>query len=110
MIIDFKSVDEQKILGFKGGQGEVITRNVVDDKCKIMLTTLKPGSSSGLHLHEQNSEVIYVLEGPITFHIDGKTEVAHSGQVHYCPQGHQHYMENLTGHDVKYFALVAEHH
>lgn len=110
MVIDFNEIDEQAIEGFKGGAGQLLMRSFADDKCKIMLSTLKPGASSGLHTHEQNCEIIYVLEGTLTFHYDQEIETVHAGQVHYCPMGHQHYMENLTSTDVKYFAIVPEYH
>ncbi len=42
MIIDFKDIEETKIMGFKGGQGELDTRNYVDEKVKIMKSILKP--------------------------------------------------------------------
>lgn len=110
MVIDFNEIDEQAIEGFKGGAGQLLMRSFADDKCKIMLSTLKPGASSGLHTHEQNCEIIYVLDGTLTFHYDQEIEIVYAGQVHYCPMGHQHYMENLTSTDVKYFAIVPEHH
>ena len=110
MVIDFNDIEELAIDGFKGGRGRLYSRNYADEKCKIMLSTLTPGASSGSHVHERNCEVIYVLEGTLTFHYDGRVEEAHAGEVHYCPRGHSHYMENLTEHDVKYFAVVPEHH
>jgi quercetin dioxygenase-like cupin family protein len=110
MIIDFNKLNEEQIFGFKGGKGELDTRNYTDEKCKIMYSTLKPGASSGLHSHDQNCEIIYVLRGKLTFHYDDKVEEAVAGQAHYCPMGHSHYMENLTSDDVTYFAVVPEHH
>lgn len=110
MIIDFSKIKEDKIIGFKGGKGELDTRNFVDEKCKIMKSVLKPGASSGNHIHAGNCEIIYVLHGEITFHYDGNTEVACVGQVHYCPCSHSHYFENLTTEDAEYFAIVPEHH
>ena len=53
---------------------------------------------------------MYILKGELTYHYDGKIEVAHAGQVHYCPMGHNHYFENLTNEDVEYLAIVPEHH
>ena len=58
MVIDFNDLDEQTIEGFKGGKGTLVTRNFADDKCKIMLSTLKPGASTGLHTHVDNCEVV----------------------------------------------------
>ena len=90
MVIDFEKIAEAHLEGFKGGQGKLDTRNYVDDKVKIMYSTLRPGASTGLHTHEGNCEIIYV--------------------VHYCPMNHAHYMENLTDHDLVYLAIVPEHH
>lgn len=110
MIIDFQQQEEVQITGFKGGSGELLMRSYVDEKNRMMLTTVKPGASSGLHSHDQNSELIYVLKGTLTFHCDDIVEQARAGQVHYCPMGHSHYMVNETDDDVVYFAIVAEHH
>ena len=110
MIIDFNDIEETRIKGFKGGQGELLTRNYVDEKVRIMEGILRPGASSGPHTHEGNCEIMYILKGELTYHYDGKTEVAQAGQVHYCPTTHRHYFENLTAEDVEYLAIVPEHH
>ncbi len=108
MILDFNQIEEAQIEGFKGGQGLLLTRNYVDDNCKIMRSVLAPGASTGLHEHVQNCEIILVLKGTLTFHYDDRTENCAEGEVHYCPKGHAHYMENLTDAPVEYFAVVAE--
>ena len=108
MIIDFKNIAPKTIEGFKGGKGELVARNFTDNDCKIMRQTLKPHASTGLHKHETNCEIIFVLSGTATLHYDGITETATAGQAHYCPKGHEHYMENLTDDDVEYFAVVPE--
>ena len=110
MVIDFDKIPEVQQMDFKGGKGALDTRNSVDDKVRIMYSTLRPGASSGLHTHENNCEVVYVISGEATFHYDGQMETVRVGQCHYCPMGHSHYMENLTDHDVVYLAIVAEHH
>ena len=110
MVIDFDKIPEVHQMDFKGGKRALDTRNSVDDKVRIMYSTLRPGASSGLHTHENNCEVVYVISGEATFHYDGQMETVRVGQCHYCPMGHSHYMENLTDHDVVYLAIVAEHH
>lgn len=110
MKIDFDRIREAHLEGFKGGNGKLDTRNFVDDKVKIMYSTLRSGASSGLHTHEGNCEIVYVISGEATFHYDDEVEVVRVGQVHYCPEGHSHYMENLTDHDLVYLAIVPEHH
>ncbi len=109
MIIDFDKIKEESVMNFKGGQGELLTRNYVDGKCKIMKSCLRPGASSGLHRHEGNCEIVYVISGTATFHYDGGVETASEGQVHYCPEGHSHYMKNNTDNDLIYLAIVPEH-
>ena len=108
MTIDFDEIAPKSIDGFKGGKGELIVRNYEDSDCKIMRHTLTPGASSGLHRHTGNCEIVFVLKGTATFHYDGHTETVTAGQVHYCPKGHEHYMENLTDSNVEYFAVVPE--
>ena len=110
MVIDFEKITEAHIDGFKGGQGRLDTRNFVDDKAKIMYSTLRPGASTGLHTHEGNCEIILVISGTATVHYGDTVETVRAGQCHYCPEGHSHYMENLTDHDLVYFAVVPEHH
>ena len=87
MVIDFEKIAEAHLEGFKG-----------------------PGASTGLHVHEGNCEIIYVVSGTATFHYDDAVEEVRQGQVHYCPMNHSHYMENLTDHDLVYLAIVPEHH
>lgn len=106
MIIDFEKIPEERIEGFKGGKGLLLTHNYVDNNVRIMRSTLTPSASSGEHEHSTNCEIIYILKGTMTFHYDGKTELCHAGQVHYCPQGHSHWFENQTDENVEYYAFV----
>lgn len=108
MVIDFNGMAEARIMGFKGGEGELRTRNYVDENIKIMRSALAPGASSGDHPHEVNCEVIYVLKGVMTFFCDGEKESVAAGQVHYCPKGHVHHFINETPEAVEYLAIVPE--
>lgn len=109
MIIDYKKINEETIMDFKGGHGELQTRNYIDKDNKIMLSRLKPGASSGYHKHEQNSEIVYIIDGHGHFDYDDGTEEFHTGDVHYCPMGHSHAMHNDGDTDLIYFAIVPEH-
>lgn len=108
MIIDFKKIEENSIINFKGGKGELDTRNFVDSMNKIMLSKLKPGASSGFHIHETNCEIVYILQGEGFFKYDNTIEKIKAGQVHYCPKGHGHSMINDGKEDLVYFAIVPE--
>lgn len=109
MIIDFNNIEEQRITGFKGGNGDVLTRNFVDAKNKIMISRLQPGANSGYHKHENNSEIVYILSGKGHFDYDGGHEEVQAGSVHYCPMGHAHAMYNDGDDELVYFAIVPEH-
>ena len=78
MVIDFDKIPEVHQMDFKGGKGALDTRNSVDDKVRIMYSTLRPGASSGLHTHENNCEVVYVISGEATFHYDGQMETVNT--------------------------------
>ncbi len=98
MIINFDKIEEKSIEGFKGGKGTLLTRMADDGNVKIMRNVLKPGSSIGTHTHTDNCEVIYVLEGQLTF-------ICEDG-IHYCPKGKMHTGENRTEEDATFIAFV----
>lgn len=109
MIIDFKKLEETIVPHFKGGEGRYIMKHYTDENVKIMFGKLEPGSSIGLHRHETNSEVMYILSGVATFIYEGQEEVVLPGQVHYNPKGKEHTLMNKGTEDLTFFAVVPEH-
>ena len=63
MIINFNDIENTKIEHFNGGEGFISARMFNDEKNRIMKGKLEPGCSIGLHKHEINSEILYVLKG-----------------------------------------------
>ncbi|MFR1214374.1 MAG: cupin domain-containing protein [Acutalibacteraceae bacterium] len=63
MILDFSKIEETVIPQFYGGEKEIKAHMKIDKNNKILLGTLEPGASIGLHTHETNSEIIYILSG-----------------------------------------------
>lgn len=110
MVIDPDKMEEIALMNFKGGEGELLTRNFADDKCKIMFSRLQPGACSGSHVHGGNCEIVYIINGTATFCYDNTEETVEAGKVHYCPEGHKHYMVNNTKEELYYLAIVPEHH
>ena len=108
MIIDFKSMQEICIPEFKGGIGDTIAKMHVDELGKIMYGKLTPGSSIGLHKHETNSEIIYILSGNAKTIYDDTEESLEAGDCHYCPKGHTHSLINAGKEDLVFFAVVPE--
>lgn len=109
MLIDFAKVDTKVIEHFKGGEKSFAAKMVTDDLNKIIYGRLIPGASIGMHTHEGNSEIIYVLEGQGKMLTDGGEERLHAGLCHYCPQGHAHSFVNDSDADLVFFAVVPEH-
>ena len=109
MKIDFSAVPEQHIDGFKGGAGLFEPRMFTDERNKIMTATLAPGAHIGLHTHEGNSEIVYILEGEAVMVCDGEREILRPGDVSYCPEGHTHSLRNESDRPLRFFAVVPEH-
>ncbi len=108
MIIDFSTMTETVIPQFRGGEKETKTKMMTDACNKIMLGRLEPGASIGLHTHESNSEIIYILQGTGTVLYDETKETVAPGLCHYCPKGHTHSLINSGGEELVFFAVVPE--
>lgn len=109
MIIDFSGIEPTVIKNFRGGEKDTVTRMYVDKNNKIMQGTLEAGASIGVHTHETNSEIIYILEGKGKVLYDGKYEAVEKGSCHYCPMGHSHSLINDSNDTLVFFAVVSEH-
>ncbi len=108
MIIDFNKIPEERKPGFNGEKGELCAKVYAGELNKIMYDRLEPGSSIGYHVHETNSEIIYILAGKADFIYDDGTETVEAGGCHYCPKGHGHSMINNGTDDIVFFAVVPE--
>lgn len=94
MIIDFNKIEEAVIPNFKGGEKEVAARMFFDGAVRILKAKLAPGSSIGLHTHEDSSEVIIIRSGEGKVLYDGEELRVKEGDIHYCPKGHSHTLIN----------------
>ena len=75
MKIVFDSLEEQRMEGFKGGKGIFKPRMHVGNYNKIMKASLEPGGSIGMHVHESNSEIIFVISGKGTVEYDDTSSI-----------------------------------
>ena len=87
MRIVFDDIKESLATNFKGGEKSFASRAFSDGKNKMMKGRLVPGASIGMHRHEGNCEMIYVLEGSGKMLYDGGEERLSAGDFHYCPDG-----------------------
>lgn len=108
MKIVFENITEQAHLKFKGGEGNTNLRKYEDDTIKIMLGRLEPGAFIGLHTHEADCEVVFIVEGEGRAVYDNVEEILKAGECHYCPRGHAHSLINNSDRDLIFYAVVPE--
>lgn len=106
MLIDFKNMTANVIKNFKGGEKEAALKIYDDNQNKIICGKLIPGASIGLHTHETDCEIIYILSGKGKVLYDGEYEIVSTGDCHYCPNGHSHSLINDSDDDLIFFAVV----
>ena len=106
MKLDFNDIPEQVIPRFKGGEKEIAARMFWDGSTRIMRARLDPGATIGLHRHENNREIIYVLSGRGTATTDGVPEPLGPGDCHFCPEDHEHQLVNDGTEPLVFLAVV----
>lgn len=106
MILDFDAIEEQVLPNFKGGEEQFKTHMYTDGACKIMRASLEPGATIGVHTHETDCEIIFMLKGTgVVLYDDGK-EALPAGCCHYCPKGHSHSLRNESDEAIEFYAVV----
>ncbi len=108
MIIDFKRIKSETIKQMRGGEKDVTASMFVDDNNRIMYGKLEPGASIGMHTHETNSEILYILQGNGKMIYDDTEEKLEDGICHYCPKGHSHSLINDSNDDLIFFAVIPQ--
>jgi mannose-6-phosphate isomerase-like protein (cupin superfamily) len=109
MLIDFNKISENITPNFRGGEKNFISKVYADNLNKIMLDRLEPEASIGMHSHDTNSEIIYIISGNAKCLYDDTEEILNDGSCHYCPKGHSHSLINLSSdEDLVFFAIVPE--
>ncbi len=100
MILDFENMAPVSAQHFKGGEGTLQVRKFDDPAMgAVVRLTLPPHTSIGLHTHEGNCEVVYVLAGSGECLYDDTCYPIHRGMVVYCPEHHSHSIRN-TGEET----------
>lgn len=108
MIIDFKNQIAEEFPNFKGGEKSLLAKMYFDGKNRILHGCLKSGATIGLHKHETNSEIIYILKGKGCVKFDDEMLELSEGMCHYCPKGHTHSLINNSDDELVFFAVVPE--
>ena len=90
----------EKIENMIVGDGVVSICNILEKgeykgSARLLGTiTLEPGCSIGAHVHENEEEVFYIIEGTATYNDNGKTEILKKGDSCICLSGETHSIAN----------------
>jgi quercetin dioxygenase-like cupin family protein len=67
-----------------------------NDALSCMFHTVPPMTGPPLHQHQHEDELFYVIEGEVTFQIDGKRTLAKAGSTLFAPRLSVHAFQNFT--------------
>ena len=109
MLIDFDRIEVAELKNFYGGDGALLAKMYKDENNKILKGILESGSNIGLHTHETNSEIVFILSGHGEVLCDGELIPLSAGDCHYCKQGSSHSLRNNAEEPLVFYAVVPEH-
>jgi quercetin dioxygenase-like cupin family protein len=84
----------------RGGKGQAVVTDMLNTgeyfgKARLIATiTLEPGCSIGEHVHENEEEVFYIIQGTAAYNDNGKNEILNQGDSCICYAGQKHSIAN----------------
>ena len=96
----------------RGGNGTVeitsfATPEELNNKGRLFANiTLNPGCGIGFHMHENESELFYVMKGEVVYNDNGTECVCSAGDVMVCPAGTGHAISNNGTEDAEVIAVI----
>lgn len=96
----------------RGGEGSVTIVNIADaadmyDKNRLFAKLIiKPGCSVGYHVHENETEIYYIISGTALYDDNGTKVELNPGDVTFTPSGHGHGVANNGDSDLIVIALI----
>lgn len=96
----------------RGGNGTIqithfATPAELNDKGRMFSNiTLAPGCSIGYHVHEQDSELFYVMKGEALYNDNGVECILTAGDVMICPVGTGHALANNGDENLEICAVI----
>lgn len=106
---DCKTAYNEKM---RGGNGIVAITNFatpeeLNHKGRLFgKITLKPGCGIGYHVHENESELFYVMKGEVLYNDNGAEYPVSAGSVMVCPAGTGHAVSNNGTEDAELCAVI----
>ncbi|MGJ8455728.1 cupin domain-containing protein [Pseudothermotoga sp. U03pept] len=112
MVIKPNSMRRENITKMRGGDGEVQILHLLEKesllgKARLFAKlTVKPGSSIGLHKHENEFEIFYVLSGEGIFNDNGTRITVQAGDICLTNSGENHSIENTSEQNLELLAII----
>lgn len=100
------------VTGLRGGIGELYQQHVLEKAETggrtdlFCIFTIEPGRTIGLHTHDTNAEVYYVLEGEIEVNQNGELHTVREGGVVFTSDGESHSVANHTDRAARMLAVI----
>ena len=105
-----KDMDAEVKSNLRGGDGSVGMAALFEEHIPhlrlLSVITLEPGCSIGRHLHEEEAEVYYVLEGEATVLDNGAYVTLAPGDAHLCRSGEDHELRNNGTTTMRILAII----
>ncbi len=105
-MIEFEKIQTKILHDFQGGNGDIEAKIHADDLNRIIKSVYAPGTSTGYHLHDTSSEILFILSGSCKVIHENKEERLTSGNCHYCKKGESHAVINDSREDLVMYAVV----
>ena len=116
MVIKKQDIPISKKENWCGGKGELYWHHFLSTEDAegagrlFALSILPPGSSIGVHTHNGDMEVYYILRGKALCTDNGKEVCLDAGDVIITPNGESHSIENIGEEDLYYISLILFDH
>jgi len=72
----------------------------------IMEVTAPPGFGPPPHVHDEDAEAFYMLEGELTVELEGQVSVLRPGDMCALPAGVEHAFRNESDRDARFLAVI----
>lgn len=105
-------MNEQLKVAMRGGDGQVLVTNVLEKgeykgfSRLVGVLTLEKDCSIGAHVHENEEEIFYIIEGTATYYDNGETVILNKGDSCVCLGGQEHSIANRHDETLKVFAVI----
>ncbi len=112
MIKDVSQMESEIRSQMRGGSGDVTIQHVfkadelLGASRLVAKITLQPGCSVGLHEHDQEEEIFYIMKGRGRVVDAGEVREVTPGDAVLTGNGNNHSIENIGNDDLEFFAVI----